>query len=43
MTTSWRLYDNSSGPPPSLVATGRGAETRDIMDPDTWSRIPSGG
>jgi predicted ABC-type ATPase len=42
LATSWRLYDNSAGPPPRLVAAGRGKGHLEILDEATWSRIEKG-
>ena len=42
LATTWRLYDNSAGPPPRLVATGRGIGRIAVLDETTWSRIEGG-
>ena len=42
LTTSWRMYDNSVGASPSLIATGRGRMTDRVLDEATWSRIQRG-
>jgi predicted ABC-type ATPase len=42
IATTWRLYDNSAGPPPRLVATGRDTGRIAVLDETTWSRIEGG-
>lgn len=39
LATSWRLYNNSAGPPPQLIAAGRETGRLDILDEPTWHRI----
>jgi predicted ABC-type ATPase len=38
-TTSWRIYDNSGGTPPLLVASGRGSVARRVADPAKWTQV----
>lgn len=42
LATSWRLYDNSAGPPPRLIAAGRETGRLDVLDESTWHRIEGG-
>ncbi|HEX6201259.1 MAG TPA: Zeta toxin family protein, partial [Thermoanaerobaculia bacterium] len=39
LATSWRLYDNSAGPPPRLIAAGRETGLLEVLDEPTWRRI----
>jgi predicted ABC-type ATPase len=43
LATTWRVYDNSSISMPRIVAWGRGTETSQIVDPETWTIITRGG
>jgi predicted ABC-type ATPase len=36
MATAWRVYDNSLGPTPRLVAAGHGRVVGDLRDPGMW-------
>lgn len=36
LTTEWKLYDNSKGGLPILIAKGRGEVVDEIADPATW-------
>lgn len=38
LTTTWRLYDNSIDEP-RLIASGAGARTLQVDDPELWRRI----
>lgn len=42
LATSWRVYDNSAGSTPDLIATGAGSTT-EISDAAKWSRIENEG
>ncbi len=42
LTTTWRVYDNSRGAVPRLLATGRGAAEEVIHDAETWNRVRAG-
>jgi len=39
LAASWRLYDNSSGPVPTIIAVGSFETTRAIEDRIGWERI----
>jgi predicted ABC-type ATPase len=39
MADTWRIFDNSSTPPPSLVAAGRGKTVTLVEDASTWTQI----
>jgi predicted ABC-type ATPase len=36
---TWRVFDNSGTPPPSLVAAGRGRDVTLVEDTTTWMRL----
>lgn len=42
LTTGWKVYDNSRGLRPRLIATGKGTVKREILDRTTWSLITGG-
>ena len=42
LAATWRMYDNSKGPTPKLVASGEGNATTLIVDWQTWERIERG-
>jgi len=42
LATSWRLYDNSSGPSPRLVVAGGETGRLEVLDEPTWSQIEKG-
>ena len=39
MATNWRLYDNSAGRSPKLVAAGEGSAVTQVQEESTWRRI----
>jgi predicted ABC-type ATPase len=39
LSRSWRMYDNSGGPTPRLIARGRGLGGEVILQPDVWQRF----
>jgi len=39
MATNWRLYDNSAGRFPRLVAIGHGSAVTEVEDASTWAGI----
>lgn len=39
LADSWAVFDNSEAGNPSLVATGSGASTIDILKPDIWDEV----
>ena len=39
LATTWRMYDNSRGPSPKLIASGSGSTTVAVLDRVTWARI----
>lgn len=43
LATTWRVYDNSMGPRPRLIAVGRGGELASINDRDAWERFERSG
>lgn len=42
LATTWRVYDNSIGPLPKLIAAGRGAETTRVEDRAVWDQVSAG-
>jgi len=42
LATTWRMYDNSCGRRPRLVASGAGGRTTRIVDRRTWAAIRHG-
>jgi predicted ABC-type ATPase len=42
MTATWRMYDNSAGALPRLVAAGRGHTVDRVLNQRTWDRIQQG-
>lgn len=42
LATTWRMYDNSSGPDPRLIATGQGPAVIRVLDARVWTRIIEG-
>jgi len=39
ITYSWRVYNNSAGPPPRLIAMGQGATREKVYDPRWWDKF----
>jgi predicted ABC-type ATPase len=39
MANTWRIFDNSGTPPPSLVAAGRGERVTLVEDATTWTHL----
>lgn len=39
LATRWRVYDNSAGPVPQLIASGRGATVTRVKDKTVWARM----
>jgi predicted ABC-type ATPase len=39
MANTWRIFDNSGAPPPSLVAAGRGGDVTLVEDATTWTQL----
>jgi predicted ABC-type ATPase len=39
LSTTWRLYDNSASPAPSLVAAGRGRRVMQVRNRAIWSLL----
>ncbi|HEV3457027.1 MAG TPA: AAA family ATPase [Thermoanaerobaculia bacterium] len=39
MSDTWRVFDNSGAPPPSLIAAGRGRDVTLIKDATTWMHL----
>lgn len=42
LATSWRIYDNSSGPPPRLIAVGSRTKVQEVVDDATWADLSGG-
>jgi predicted ABC-type ATPase len=42
LTSSWRMYDNSSVGGPRLIAKGAGSQVLEMADPLLWFRISGG-
>lgn len=42
LATTWRMYDNSVGRVPRLIAAGKGRTTTAVVDHDKWNRIQRG-
>ena len=42
LSTIWRVYDNSRGPSPRLIAMGAGMSTTRVMDRRQWNLIRRG-
>ncbi len=42
LATTWRMYDNSRGRRPRLVASGSGVRTTRIVDRRTWETVRQG-
>lgn len=42
LSTIWRLYDNSRGMSPRLIAAGKGSDTTKVADPRLWEKIRQG-
>lgn len=42
LATIWRMYDNSRGPSPRLIAAGRGATTSKVVNRRIWDEIRRG-
>jgi len=42
LSTIWRMYDNSRGPSPRLIAAGKGATTSRVVDRRIWDQIRRG-
>ena len=41
LANSWRIYDNSEGAAPRLIARGRAGRVSRVADEDVWARIIS--
>jgi predicted ABC-type ATPase len=39
LADTWRIFDNSGTPPPSLVAAGRGRDVTLVEDATTWTQL----
>lgn len=39
LAATWRMYDNSGGAPPRLIARGRGGKVTAVDDRRTWAQI----
>jgi predicted ABC-type ATPase len=39
MADTWRIFDNSGAPPPSLISAGRGQNVTLIEDATTWAQL----
>jgi predicted ABC-type ATPase len=42
LAVSWRMYDNSSGPPPRLIAVGSRSKAHEVVDGATWAGLSGG-
>jgi predicted ABC-type ATPase len=42
LAATWRIYDNSVGRVPGLIAAGTGRTPTAVVDHDTWNRIQRG-